>query len=126
MVEYESAVPYFDRNEGSRNHSVANLMEAGSGESVSFQNRLEWPNSTIRTSWRTCCATSPTNLLGSGKTSANQIVQLVGRWSCQSPTRLVDSGSLSADKLYNKFVCGEHELVGQQVANLFVKYRVWR
>jgi hypothetical protein len=45
-----------------------------------------WPNSTMRTSWPTCCATSPTNLLGSGKTSAQQVVQLVGRWSCQSPT----------------------------------------
>jgi hypothetical protein len=40
----------------------------------------------MRTSWPTCCATSPTNLLGSGKTSAQQVVQLVGRWSCQSPT----------------------------------------
>jgi hypothetical protein len=26
------------------------------------------------------------NLMGSGKTSAQQVVQLVGRWSCQSPT----------------------------------------
>jgi hypothetical protein len=50
-----------------------------------------WPNSTIRTSWPTCCATSPTNLLGSGKTSAQQVVQVVGRW------------------------CARHELVGQQV-----------
>jgi hypothetical protein len=40
--------------------------------------KLRWPNSTMRTSWTTCCATSPTNLLGSGKTSAQQVVQLVG------------------------------------------------
>jgi hypothetical protein len=40
----------------------------------------------MRTRWPTCCATSPTNLLGSGKTSAQQVVQLVGHWSCRSPT----------------------------------------
>jgi hypothetical protein len=32
----------------------------------------------MRTSWLTCCATSPTNLLGSGKTSAQQVVNLLG------------------------------------------------
>jgi hypothetical protein len=44
------------------------------------------PNSTIRTSWPTCCATSTMNLLDTGKTSVQQIVQLVGCWSCQCPT----------------------------------------
>jgi hypothetical protein len=35
-----------------------------------------------------CNINNEQNLLGSGKTSAQQVVQPVGRWSCQSPTSL--------------------------------------
>jgi hypothetical protein len=71
----------------------------------------------LRTSWPTCCATSPTNLLGSGKTGAHQVVQLVGRRSCRNPTsRHVDmlgSGVVRAQQVGQQV--GSAEFVNQQV-----------
>jgi hypothetical protein len=82
-----------------------------------------WPNSTVRTSWPTCCTTSPTNLLSSGKTSAQQVVQLVGRWSCQSTASWLSgvyqptSCTISSCLVHQKRACWPTScrLVGQLV-----------